>query len=76
MADVCRSCKAPVLWAVTERGRPMPVDPDRVPNGNLNLLDDEHGGAPLAVVVKPDPAVERYVSHFATCPQRGDWRRR
>lgn len=65
MSDCCRTCKAPVVWAVTEKGRPMPVDPDRVPNGNIELEDGEDGT--VARYVKADPSVERHVSHFATC---------
>ena len=29
----------------------------------------------LAVVVKPDPAVRRYVNHFATCPRADSFRK-
>jgi len=69
--STCRSCNAPILWARSAKGkrRPMPLDPEPVPGGNVELVDGE------AWVVKPDPNVPRYVSHFATCPNAGQHRR-
>lgn len=47
-------------WARTVNGKSIPLDPEPVPGGNVELRDG------LACVVKPDGAA-RYVSHFATC---------
>jgi hypothetical protein len=50
----------------------MPIDPAPVPGGNLVLEDNPdpspfgHPG-PVASVVTPGDD-ERFVSHFATCP--------
>lgn len=33
----CGSCRAPVVWALTEKGKPMPVNAERVPEGNIVL---------------------------------------
>ena len=84
----CRSCGAPIRWAVLN-GRPHPVDAEQVPGGNIVLEDEEgllaHGtvtdgrselGVPRARIVRPDPQVIRYVSHFATCPDRLQWQAR
>ena len=71
----CRSCKAPVYWAVTTAGNRMPVDVDQVPGGNVELVD-RSAADPLARIVKPEPAVERYRSHFVSCPDRREWKRR
>jgi hypothetical protein len=81
MADTCRSCGQPIVWAVTRDGKRMPVDPDPDPEGNLvltaNLLGDhlvvpvadlERGGAPIV-------DSDRRVSHFASCPNAASWRR-
>lgn len=73
----CRSCGAIIIWAVSSAGNRMPVDFRRVPGGNIEL--EERGAypvPPMAHFVKPDPQVERFVSHFATCPDRREWRRR
>jgi hypothetical protein len=37
MADVCKSCKAPVRWAVTENGRLMPLDREPDDTGEWRL---------------------------------------
>lgn len=79
LAD-CRSCGAPVIWTVTERGKRMPVDAEPTPDGNIRL-EQSTGGAPLTAVYLPSgtgsllAAGERYTSHFATCEQAGEWRR-
>lgn len=70
----CRSCGEPVLWARTEAGKRMPVDRDAVLNGNLDLRVPN--GQLTAYVVKPDPAAKGFVSHFVTCAQRREWRKK
>lgn len=79
MTTDCRSCHAPILWAVTGKGSSMPVDPDPVPDGNLELLDTRPGMQPRVVVVDPQqPTLDerpRYVSHFVTCPNADQHRR-
>lgn len=62
----CRSCGAPIWWAVTEKGGRMPLDPDPVPDGNVVI--NNYG---VAVVITPGDWThdgQRYVAHFATCP--------
>lgn len=77
--SVCRSCGAPVRWVTvastvgTWPYKAMPVDAEAVEGGNVevaaNGLAIVHGQPEL------DPQGPRYVSHFATCPQAGEWRR-
>lgn len=72
----CRSCGAPVIWTVTERGKRMPVDADPDPQGNIRL-EQSTGDAPLTAVYTREwtAGAELYVSHFATCDQPKKWRR-
>lgn len=74
LAD-CRSCGAPVIWTVTERGKRMPVDAEPVPGGNVRLEQSTAGAPPTAVYTKASPLVVEHTSHFATCEQAGEWRR-
>jgi len=78
MNTVCRSCKAPILWATTKNGESIPLDPDPTPDGNLILMAS---GVAL-VRAKTDQSTlpgfddaPRYVSHFSTCPQADEWRK-
>jgi hypothetical protein len=78
--SVCRSCGAPILWAVTEHERRMPLDRDPYtgpePGGLFALrLDGEN--APLAIAATPEAFADEplYRSHFATCPDAKEWRR-
>ncbi len=72
---LCRSCGAPILWARTKgKDKPIPLDPAPTLDGNVYLLSDG------TAVYVPGPATNdarlRYISHFATCPDRDRWRKR
>jgi hypothetical protein len=77
----CRSCNAEIFWTLTVNGKRMPVDSEPVRNGGFILKEDTTHTPPLlhATVVVPSdrlpPDRRRYVSHFATCKQAGDWRK-
>ena len=74
--NTCRSCGAPILWRETHAGRRMPIDPEPVADGNVVIEGD------IAEVLKAEHLarlggdVPRYRSHFATCPQAAEHRRR
>ena len=56
----CRSCGAEIVWLQTNSGKRIPVDAETCPDGEAErLYQPEHG----------------HVSHFATCPQAGKWRK-
>lgn len=59
----CRSCRARILWGLTERNRRMPLDVEPELGGNVEALGRGH-----VRVVAAHPLVPRYVSHFASCP--------
>lgn len=82
MADECRSCSAPIRWALTQKGRRIPLDPDPVPDGNLVLAPAvEPRSTPTAIALTRhndpplNPDTPRYRSHFATCPNARAHRR-
>jgi hypothetical protein len=73
--SACRSCGAPIRWALTTNGRRIPLDPDPVEGGNLALADQ--GTTPIAYYVDPEDEPvpgPLYVSHFATCPNAAQHR--
>lgn len=80
--STCRSCGARLLWAITEKGRSIPLDRNPVPDGNIEIEEFEEG-PPMSRVVSRQrelspglfPAT-RYKSHFATCPEASQHRRR
>ena len=79
----CKSCSAPIIWAVTAKGKPMPIDTEPVRDGNVLIYRVGDTEEIRAQVVKRDPdqdefdGLEEYhVSHFVTCPQSKGWRRR
>jgi len=72
----CRSCGAPVLWVTTINNKAMPLDPEPVEDGNLFLTDEG-----VATVIEPGSLwdhlpIPRYVSHFVSCPDRDQWRKK
>ena len=71
----CRSCGAEIIWATSDRRRPMPVDPVPVITGNLVLEETKTG--PNSTAYDPDKHMgrQRYVSHFSSCPDAKSHRR-
>jgi hypothetical protein len=82
MSARCSGCGAPMIWAVTEAGKRMPLDAEPVPGG-LFILDPADGATrggsvpPVARYARRDLATigARYTSHFATCPSASRFRR-
>jgi hypothetical protein len=68
----CKSCGKPILWAKTEKGSRIPLDPTPVPNGNIDFFLPSEA----AVYMKADPNVSRFVAHFVTCPDAAKHRRK
>jgi len=75
----CRSCGAEIRWAKTEAGKSIPLDAAPRPDGNVHVYDG------VAYVLSPggQPILEHrahgdklYVSHFVTCPDAGEHRRK
>lgn len=62
----CRSCGQYVVWMKTQRGKNMPVDAESVDEGNLDY--DEDG--------KPLFDRKQHISHFDTCPNADEHRKR
>jgi hypothetical protein len=68
MAATCQSCGAEIVWAETEAGRKIPLD--AVPEKRFVIADAPLSRARVAVM---QPT---YVSHFATCPNAAEHRRK
>lgn len=66
--SVCRTCPAQITWARTEKGKRIPLDVGRVPDGNITV--DAEGVAHYVT-----PGTGDRVSHFATCPNAKEHRR-
>ena len=71
----CRSCGAAILWARTQKGKAIPVDPEAVnPPGTGNIFLTTANGVLQAKVVTPAPGLRK--AHFVTCPSAARWRKR
>ncbi len=78
MADTCRTCGQPIQWAQTVTGKTMPVDVLPCTDGNVILSHPDDPREPMrAFVLKRNEftTLDRYTSHFATCPDAGSHRR-
>lgn len=66
--DRCRSCGARIAWAVTTKGRRIPLDLSVAEDGNVAVERNDLGDYLASVLGSGDtPDGDRYVSHFATC---------
>lgn len=64
----CSTCRAPIVWFLTRNGRKMPLDAVEVDDGDFVIVDDVAQRVPPFTVLDPD--VQRFTSHFVTCPDR------
>jgi hypothetical protein len=71
----CKSCRAPITWVASNAtGKPMPLDAAPVATGNVVVVEGR------ATVLGPlellclGAGVQRFVSHFVTCPHASSWR--
>ena len=76
--NTCRSCGAPIIWASLEYGHHMPLDAEPSPIGNVRLynLDYAEVLAPIPARAARDAGEQLYLSHFVTCPNAEQHRRR
>ena len=73
--DFCKSCKAPIYWAVTVNAKTMPVDAEPSADGTIGL-EFLTGCVKARVFVHPNGSGKLHLSHFATCPDAGSHRRK
>jgi hypothetical protein len=73
---LCRSCGAPVIWRKhNETGKPLIIDATPVANGNIVLLEDgEHYRILHQPAVRETYEGDRYIAHWATCPDAAKWK--
>lgn len=77
MSSQCRSCGASIEWARSATsGRPVPLDPDPAERGNVVVERDSAGELWATTVAGDQAGPGLRVSHFATCPQAHQHRRR
>lgn len=79
----CRGCGKEIAFIKTVKGKTMPVDPDAVrfiPAGGPNTYVMMDGSIQRGRGLKHDDDNEGsmigYISHFATCPNADDFRKR
>lgn len=88
MSDVCRACKAPLIWAITKDGKRAPITAEPKPNGNVLVYRDRlkalASGMPedtlhsrtfagFALAELRAQEVPLRLNHFADCPNREDF---
>lgn len=80
----CKACHARIFFVQTAKSERMPVDAQPSPKGNLAVTPaTTRDELPTAVVLTLGQAVgmraagrATYISHFAGCPQAGEFRKR
>ena len=75
----CKSCGADIIWIPTVSGKSMPCDAKPIPykedaNGTMMLVTSD--GRVVKAKLDATSEVFGYVSHFATCPNANEHRKR
>jgi hypothetical protein len=73
----CRSCKAEIVFAIAyATGKKAPYQKDHEGEWIFENGLAKHVGKPAAQsdLFAPASGPQRYTSHFAVCPQAGEWR--
>jgi hypothetical protein len=79
VSDQCRTCRALIVWGITEKGRRIPLDAKPHPDGNIYLYHDVAYVLPVngrSLAEHREMGTPLYVSHFATCPNAAKHRRK
>lgn len=76
----CQSCRTPIVWARTQAGKNMPLEPvgQERPGLRKGRFELENGQAiPIPHVGDQAPVFETplFVSHFASCPNAAHHRK-
>lgn len=81
--STCRSCGAKIIWAKMPSGKLCPFDPEPSRVGTHTITDGVASPCAKALIMvsMADPAKEFtsplvYLSHFATCPNAGQHRKK
>lgn len=72
----CRSCNARIAWLKTPAGRSMPVDVEPSLSGNIIIENAVAIVSPARAIEARAAGRDTYVSHYATCPQANEHRRK
>ena len=86
---ICKSCGAPIQWAITPAGKRIPIDKEPVEDGNIILSSRQMGRIEVTIVPFKEQietlkaqakATGRphllFKSHFATCPNAAKHRKK
>jgi hypothetical protein len=75
--SLCRSCGAEIVWATTDYGKKMPLDPEPNLRGTV-WFDGEHAHVLNRVELKTAQGEHEslWIPHMATCPERKEWRKK
>ncbi len=71
----CKWCQLPIVWATTQRGGGLPLDPGDDPGGKWAMWTGPDGVMYVRACPQSLPlrnGDRRVTTHFDTCPRRND----
>lgn len=65
----CRepSCGAKIIFALSPKGKPLPIDAIPTPDGSYVVAGLDSRNKLLLRVAEPGDVLQRYTSHYKTC---------
>ena len=77
--SLCRSCNKPISWVKSLKGKNMPVEGDYLKFDELSpgeTIITDQGNVYKKKADQEMPSVKGRISHFSTCPNANDWRKK
>lgn len=72
--SVCKSCGAALRWAITEKGKRIPLDAKPTADGSFYFIGPDEVRFKPPTVTAVD--VDVFTTHFLTCPFAGQHRKK
>lgn len=67
----CRFCNELVIWATTENGKKVPLEPGAGWGGTYRVAEGQDGSVHAKrIPAGSPPSPDRYRTHLATCTKR------
>lgn len=74
MKSICKGCGRPIIWAYTEAGKRMPLDPEPVPDALVGTFVITGNQCRSSSPMFDSPDTVHHMAHWSSCPVADSFR--